>query len=104
MLPAAPVTVTCTGLRFAIGSTLRLPLRGRPNGWDRGDGRMPEFAGEASTYVEAPPERCYALVTDIGRMGEWSPETVRAQWLDGATAPAVGARFRGTNKEGVIRW
>ena len=65
---------------------------------------MPEFAGEASTYVEAPPERCYALVTDIGRMGEWSPETVRAQWLDGATGPAVGARFRGTNKEGIFRW
>jgi uncharacterized protein YndB with AHSA1/START domain len=65
---------------------------------------MPEFAGEAATYVEAPPERCYALVTDIARMGEWSPETVRAQWLDGATEPAVGARFRGTNKEGIFRW
>ena len=65
---------------------------------------MPEFTGEAATYVAAPPEVCYALVTDITRMGEWSPETVRAQWLDDATGPAVGARFKGTNKEGVIRW
>jgi hypothetical protein len=65
---------------------------------------MPEFVGEATTYVEATPEACYALVSDVTRMGEWSPETVRVQWLDGATAPVVGARFRGTNKQGIIRW
>ena len=65
---------------------------------------MPEFAGEAATYVEASPERCYALVSDVTRMSEWSPETVRVQWVGGATGPAVGARFRGTNKQGIIRW
>jgi hypothetical protein len=37
-------------------------------------------------------------------MGEWSPETVRCQWLDGATGPAVGARFKGSNKNKLMRW
>jgi hypothetical protein len=37
-------------------------------------------------------------------MGEWSPESVRCVWLDGATEPAVGARFKGWNRRGVMRW
>jgi hypothetical protein len=37
-------------------------------------------------------------------MGEWSPETVRCVWLDGASGPAVGARFKGSNKRGLARW
>ena len=51
-----------------------------------------------TVYIEAPAERVWALVTDVTRVGEWSPETVRAEWLDGARGPAVGARFRGHNK------
>jgi hypothetical protein len=47
----------------------------------------------------------WSLVTDITRMGEWSPETYRAEWLDGATGPAVGARFRGYNRRSFLqRW
>jgi hypothetical protein len=37
-------------------------------------------------------------------MGEWSPETVKAEWIEGATGPAVGARFKGTNRLGPFRW
>jgi hypothetical protein len=37
-------------------------------------------------------------------MGEWSPECFKCEWRDGATAPAVGARFRGSNKQGLLRW
>ena len=59
---------------------------------------MVQRTGEASLHVEAPPEVLYALVADVTRMGEWSPETVRAEWVEGATAPVVGARFRGHNK------
>jgi uncharacterized protein YndB with AHSA1/START domain len=51
-----------------------------------------------SILVQAPPERVWDLVTDVTRMGEWSPETVAAEWLDGATAAAAGARFKGRNK------
>jgi uncharacterized protein YndB with AHSA1/START domain len=48
--------------------------------------------------VTAPPETVYALVSDITRMGEWSPECVRCSWVKGATGPVVGARFKATNK------
>ena len=46
-------------------------------------------------HIHAPPEEVWALVTDITRMGEYSPEVVEAEWLGGATGPAVGARYRG---------
>ena len=44
------------------------------------------------------------MVSDVTRMGEWSPENVGARWLDGSTAAAVGARFRGSNRRGWRRW
>ncbi|MDP8930656.1 MAG: SRPBCC family protein [Actinomycetota bacterium] len=60
--------------------------------------------GAVSVHIDAPPQRVYELVADITRMGEWSPETVRCRWLDGATGPAVGARFKGYNRRGRARW
>jgi hypothetical protein len=57
-----------------------------------------------STVVTASPQTLYALVGDVTRMGEWSPETVEAAWLDGATGPVVGARFAGRNRIGSIAW
>jgi uncharacterized protein YndB with AHSA1/START domain len=60
--------------------------------------------GSASVHIEAPPEKVYDLVSNVTRMGEWSPETVSCQWVDGATGPAVGAKFKGRNKAGIMRW
>jgi hypothetical protein len=60
--------------------------------------------GSVSVEVAASPEDVYDLVSDVTRMGEWSPETVKAVWTDGATGPAVGARFKGTNRIGPARW
>ena len=60
--------------------------------------------GEASIEVGASPERVYDLVADLSRMGEWSPECHRVEWLEGAAGPTVGARFRGYNHIGPIRW
>ena len=60
--------------------------------------------GEASVVVRASAERVWALVTDVTRTGEWSPENVGGVWLDGATGPAVGARFKGTNRRGKTKW
>jgi Polyketide cyclase / dehydrase and lipid transport len=57
-----------------------------------------------SMDVGASPDALYDLVSDVTRMGEWSPETRRCRWLDGATGPAVGARFKGTNRRGIVRW
>lgn len=51
-----------------------------------------------STQIAATPEHVWALVSDISRMGEWSPETTAAEWIDGATKAVVGARFKGRNK------
>lgn len=58
----------------------------------------------AELTVDAPPERVWALVSDITRAGEWSPEATGGRWRDGATAPAVGARFTGSNRHGPLRW
>lgn len=60
--------------------------------------------GKATTQIDAPPEAVYDLVSNVKRMGEWSPECRHCEWLDGATGPAVGARFKGSNKSGVARW
>ena len=42
---------------------------------------------EVTIDVSAPPERVYGLISDITRMGEWSPECRRCEWIDGATGP-----------------
>jgi hypothetical protein len=60
--------------------------------------------GEVTVRVDAPADRLYALVSDVTRMGEWSPETTRCVWLDGATGAEAGARFKGTNARGFVRW
>lgn len=60
-----------------------------------------------TVHMAAPPERIWALVSDVTRIGRYSPETFEAEWLDGATGPAVGARFRGhvkRNGRGPTYW
>jgi uncharacterized protein YndB with AHSA1/START domain len=60
--------------------------------------------GQASVQINASPEKVYDVVSDVRRMGEWSPECHHCEWLDGATGPTVGARFKGSNRNGLIRW
>jgi uncharacterized protein YndB with AHSA1/START domain len=60
-----------------------------------------------SVVIEAPAERIYALVADMPRMGEWSPECQRVEWLEGSTGPAEGAKFIGHNQggpRGLLKW
>lgn len=54
--------------------------------------------------IAAPAEVVYALISDVTRMPEFSPENIRGEWLGSATGPAVGARFKGTNKLGSTTW
>ena len=54
--------------------------------------------------IAAPPDAVWALLTDLPRMGEWSPENTGGTWVKGATGPAMGARFVGTNQNGKRRW
>jgi len=51
-------------------------------------------------YIEASPDALYDLFSDVTRTPERTPDIVRCEWLDGATGPAVGARFKATNKQG----
>ena len=60
--------------------------------------------GEAQLHIDAAPEAVYAVISDVSRMGEWSPETYKCEWVGGATGPAVGASFKGSNKRGALRW
>jgi uncharacterized protein YndB with AHSA1/START domain len=53
--------------------------------------------GSATTTVQAPVGDVFAAVTDVTRMGEWSPECVGCRWIGGADGAAVGARFEGDN-------
>lgn len=61
--------------------------------------------GAVQMHIDAPAETVWAILADVERMGEWSPECYRVEWLDGARSPAtVGARFRGWNRFGMLRW
>jgi polyketide cyclase/dehydrase/lipid transport protein len=46
-------------------------------------------------HMAAPAERIWPLVSDVTNTRRFSAETFDAEWLDGATGPAVGVRFRG---------
>jgi hypothetical protein len=63
---------------------------------------MPDLS--ESITVSAPAEVVYALVSDLPRMGEWSPECTRVTWSARTPGPAAGARFVGHNRVGAIRW
>ena len=51
--------------------------------------------GRAETTIARPPAAVFAAVSDITRMGEWSPETTACRWVDDRRG--VGATFEGDN-------
>ncbi len=63
--------------------------------------------GSATVHMAAPPDKIWTLIADVRNTGRFSPETFEAEWLDGATGPALGARFRGhvrRNGIGPVYW
>ena len=60
--------------------------------------------GSEEVLVRAAPEQVYELLSDVTRMGEWSPECFRCEWIGDAVSAHCGARFRGHNRRGWIRW
>ena len=50
-----------------------------------------------SIVVARSPEALYDMVSDVTRMGEWSP-ICKACWWDDGDGPRVGARFSGRNE------
>jgi hypothetical protein len=59
---------------------------------------------DVSSEVKADAATVWRLVSDVTRMGEWSPETTSCRWLGSADGPAPGARFSGTNRKGLRVW
>ncbi|WP_238997776.1 SRPBCC family protein [Nocardioides limicola] len=63
--------------------------------------------GSVTIHMAAHPDEVWQLVSDVTRIGEFSPETFEAEWTDGATGPALGAHFRGhvrRNGIGPVYW
>lgn len=61
----------------------------------------------SSVEIAASSAVLYDMVADLPRMGEWSPECQRVDWLEPATGPVEGARFIGHNRgapAGLLRW
>jgi uncharacterized protein YndB with AHSA1/START domain len=59
--------------------------------------------GTARQVIDAPAGTIYDLITDVARMGEWSPECAGADIPEG-TAIASGACFTGRNSRGGNAW
>lgn len=72
----------------------------------RASGYVPVVEPTISRSIEvaADPQVVWALVSDLPSMGEFSPENIGGFWVNGATGPAVGAEFRGTNRNGSRQW
>ncbi len=58
--------------------------------------------GEVSMHIAAPPEQVWSLVSDVTRIGEFSPETFEGKWTRGSTGPEVGASFAGHVKRNGV--
>jgi uncharacterized protein YndB with AHSA1/START domain len=59
---------------------------------------------EVEIFIAASPQRVWELVVDLQLMEQWSPEYQGGEWLDRATGPMVGARFKGHNKRHERAW
>jgi len=59
---------------------------------------------QVTTEIAAPAEQVWAMVADLTRMQEWSPENDSVVWRKGATSAVPGATFAGTNSQGGKSW
>jgi uncharacterized protein YndB with AHSA1/START domain len=57
---------------------------------------------QADVLIAAPPAVVWALVCDIALPARFSSEFDGAEWLDGATRAAPGARFTGRNHHSAV--
>jgi hypothetical protein len=63
---------------------------------------MPDVS--VTKEIPTSADQLWAMVADLPRMGEWSPENDGGAWIGGATGPGVGAKFKGRNHHGSRRW
>ncbi|MFE9997469.1 SRPBCC family protein [Streptomyces avermitilis] len=62
-----------------------------------------DYAFTRSAWVEATPAAVYDLISDVSRIGTWSPSADEAAYDDGA-GPWTGAWFQGRNHQGDREW
>jgi uncharacterized protein YndB with AHSA1/START domain len=95
LVPAVPrfILVHAFGWRYRRRSRQRW---GRPELLRRADA--------VTVEVPAPPNTVWEVVSDVTRVGEWSHECAGGRWIGDTHAAAPGVRFRGRNRNGVIRW
>ena len=63
--------------------------------------------GSVTVSMAAPADKIWNLIADVRNTGRFSPEVMEAEWVGGATGPALGARFRGhvkRNEIGPVYW
>jgi hypothetical protein len=63
--------------------------------------------GSVTVFMSAPADKIWDLIADVRNTGRFSPEVMEAEWVGGATGPALGARFRGhvkRNEIGPVYW
>lgn len=60
-------------------------------------------ADSVSIEIAADADTLHSLVSDLPRMGEWSPECVRVEWEGVVSAPVEGTTFVGFNEVGPGR-
>lgn len=58
----------------------------------------------ASVTIAADADTLWDMVSDVTRMGDWSPECTGCRWIGKERAPVAGARFVGFNRRGFARW
>lgn len=56
-----------------------------------------------SVDIAASPADLYAAVSQLERMGEWSPENKGGTWIKG-DGSSVGDQFQGDNEIGDYKW
>lgn len=62
------------------------------------------FTVSDSIVIDAAPHAIYDQVSDVTRMGEWSPENRGARLHPGPAVAYVGMSFDGHNKRGKAQW
>ena len=63
-----------------------------------------DAALEVSVEINAPADVIWPMVSDLARMGEWSPECTGVRWKGQVAAGQPGARFSGRNRKSFWRW
>ena len=64
---------------------------------------MSELKRSESIVISRSPEDLYDMVSDVTRMGEWSP-VCKTCWWDEGSGPEVGSWFTGRNELPERTW